>query len=94
MLSFLDVKLARKLLTVAVLSAGIFVLSASQRVRAEDPCCEACNATAAACVDYCWNTDQIKDWMRAGCAADCETDRIACRHACSPVGAPEVCGVS
>jgi hypothetical protein len=87
-------KLYRTFLILAVMLVSLFVLSSTRRVAAEEPCCEACNAAAASCLDYCWNSEEIKDWMRSGCAAECEPARVACRHACTPIGAPEVCNES
>lgn len=90
MLKFANLKLYRKFLILAVMVGSLFVLSSNRHVRAEDPCCEACNATAVSCVEFCYS-DQIKPWMVAGCLSDCEAARVACRHACTPQGAPEVC---
>lgn len=94
MFGFSNRRLYRKFLFLGVMLVSLSVLSSARSVRTEDPCCEACNATAAACVEFCWTTETIKDWMRYGCAQDCETARVACRQACTPVGAPEVCLVS
>jgi len=90
MFKFPRLKLYRKFLILSVMLVSLFVLSSNRRVAAEEPCCEACNATAASCVDYC-NSDQVKEWMVTGCLSDCAAARVACRHACAPVGAPEVC---
>jgi hypothetical protein len=84
-------KIYRKLLFLGVMMAAFFVVSSNRPVAAEEPCCEACNATAAACLIYCETSEEIKEWMRTGCAAECEPARVACRHACAPIGAPEVC---
>lgn len=90
MFKFPNSKLYRKFLILGVMLTSLFVLSSIRRVAAEEPCCENCNAVAAACVEYCYS-DLIKYWMRDGCLADCEAARVACRHACTPQGAPEVC---
>jgi hypothetical protein len=81
MFSYPKLKLARKLVILSVMLVGLFVLTARNNVSAQ-PCCDSCDPTYSACLDYCYS-GQIKDWMVPACLADCDTHYNWCIGHCS-----------
>lgn len=81
MSNFPDLKLYRKFLILAVMLAGIFVVSSARHAAAGTTCCDDCFSAWSSCMDFC-HSDQIKDWMVPACETSCYSDYANCAHSC------------
>lgn len=74
-------KVYRKFLILFVMLGCLYVVGQGNKVAAV-PCCSQCDGVYFACQDYC-ESDQIKDWMRPACHANCDNNYNNCMSNCN-----------
>lgn len=81
MWKYFDPKLFRKLLILAVMVAGVFILSGN-RPAAAMPCCFPCNTAYDECLAWCSGEDWKPQFYSYCVATYCEPDYQTCGQFC------------